>query len=83
VISRRSNWEVLPTGDPIVRWKVTYNGKDQRWFFFKYRAVAHARDWCNHYWTEFKERSELIIKTRDGKISEKESYGDDPRETLG
>jgi hypothetical protein len=80
---RRSLWEVLPSGDMILRWKVTYNGKEQRRFLFKYRAVADARDWCNHYWTEFKERSELIIKNRDGKISAKDTYGDDPPSVKG
>ena len=73
----RSRWEVVPAGKWL-GWRVTYNGEDTRRFLRKISAVRWAASWCWHYWDTKQEQSELTIKGRDGRITDKRTYGADP-----
>jgi protein-tyrosine-phosphatase len=70
-MSRRKNIHVVPHGD---EWAVKSEGTEKPLKVTKTKkeAVEIAREKAK------KRSSELIIHKKDGKISQKESYGNDP-----
>jgi len=77
----RLRWEVLPSGR--LGWAVVCDGILKARYLFQFLAIADARRLCRAAWQEWGLKSELIVKRRDGRIRIKDSYGDDPKETVG
>lgn len=87
-MTNRVLWEVVPRWFGTIGWVVTVKrpNQDRRQehsFFNKDDAIDYAVDACQFWLKATKERSELTIKNRWGKIQDKRTYGDDPEGIKG
>lgn len=82
VPGKRVRWEVVPRPG-VFRWAVVRDDEVQRLFLFKHRALADAVDACQYELGCHDVLSELTVMTRDGRVEDKRTYGDDPRLTRG
>ena len=76
-MATRAVFHVTPN---VNGWQVKQEGSDEKDYLVddKDNAVAHAKDLA-----KAAELGQVIVHTRDGKIAEEFTYGDDPRETKG
>ena len=76
-MAERTVYHVTPN---VNGWQVKQAGSDETEFLVddKDNAVNHARDLA-----QANQPSQVIIHTRDGKIAEERTYGDDPRSIPG
>lgn len=79
---KRVRWEVAPSRIGF-GWQVTRNGDPVQWTIRKGPAVSLAASLCAAEWKDYKIRSELYIKGRNGQIEDARTYGEDPRKTKG
>lgn len=82
VNGNRVRWEVAPQKG-VFGWTLTRDGQIIRSYLFRYRAKSDAVQSCNFEFDTMNIRSELIVKRKNGRIAEKNTYGDDPRGTVG
>lgn len=79
---KRINWSVSPVLW-LFGWRVKRGGMTQNWYRLKEDAVDAAVDSCNRELRRFGQTSELTIRLRNGRISDKRTYGDDPEGSKG
>lgn len=77
-----------------VRWIVQYSKTSKYWLgqregltyvikSTKAACVAQTADFCEIEWREKQQRSELLIRNKDGTFRTPRTYGDDPRKSKG
>lgn len=83
MIQSRVYIHVVPNGS--LGWKVKYAGSTGSIsaHYRKDNAVDEARRLGRSLWLLHKRPVELVIHKADGTIEEKETYGNDPRKSVG